>query len=109
MLKIAKRFGCRVGTTTNRTLLNRFLIEKLVNENLDVIGFSLAGIDDNNDKIREGTRIKNVLKSMEEIQRYKHKYGSDTPAVHIAYMLLGSGLDKLEKLPKFLSNEKRED
>ena len=103
MLNLSKEVGCRVGTTTNGTLLNRHLIEKLVNENLDVIGFSLAGIDEKNDTIRAGTRIKNVLKSMQEIHRTKHKYGSDTPAIHVAYMLLRSGLDDLEKLPKFFS------
>jgi MoaA/NifB/PqqE/SkfB family radical SAM enzyme len=103
MLKLAKRAGCKVGTTTNGTLLNRHLIEKLVIEDLDVIGFSLAGIDEKNDTIRKGTHIDTVLNCMEEIHRAKQKYGSDTPAIHIAYMLLRSGLDELERLPGFLS------
>jgi MoaA/NifB/PqqE/SkfB family radical SAM enzyme len=104
MLKLAKRSGCKVGTTTNGTLLNRHLIEKLVNEDLDIIGFSLAGIDEKNDRIREGTRIKAVLKSIEEIHKAKNKYRSDTPAIHIAYMLLRSDLGGVEKLPAFLSD-----
>ena len=69
MLQLAKRAGCRVGTTTNGTLLNRQLIEKLVAEDLDVIGFSLAGIDEKNDEIRKGTPIKSVLSSIEELHR----------------------------------------
>ena len=102
MLKLSKKAGCRVGTTTNGTLLNRDLIEKLIAEGLDVIGFSLAGVDQKNDVIRKQTRLEKVLKSIQEIHRARQKYKSDTPAVHIAYMLLRSGLDDLEKLPKFL-------
>lgn len=101
MLKLAKKAGCRVGTTTNGTLLNRDLIEKLIGEGLDVIGFSLVGTDEKNDVIRKGTHIKSVLNCVEEIHRAKQKYGSDTPAVHIAYMLLNSGLDDLDRLPGF--------
>jgi MoaA/NifB/PqqE/SkfB family radical SAM enzyme len=102
MLKLAKKAGCKVGTTTNGTLLNRRIIEKLVIEDLDIVGFSLAGIDKKNDKIRKGTRIKKVLKCIEEIHRAKSKYGSDKPRIHIAYMLIRFGLAELEKLPEFL-------
>jgi molybdenum cofactor biosynthesis enzyme MoaA len=104
MLKLAKEVDCIVGTTTNGTLLNRHLIEKLVAEGLDVIGFSLAGLDEKNDTIRKGMQIKTVLKCMEEIHRAKQRYRSKNPAIHIAYALLRSGLDALEKLPEFLSH-----
>jgi MoaA/NifB/PqqE/SkfB family radical SAM enzyme len=104
MLQIAKEAGCRVGTTTNGTLLDRRLIEILVGRGLDIIGFSLAGMDAINDKIRKGTRIKKVLECMEQIHRAKDKYGAGNPEIHIAYMLLRSGLDDLEKLPEFLEN-----
>lgn len=104
MLKLSKAAGCRVGTTTNGTILNQHLIEKLVNADLDVIGFSLAGIDQKNDAIRKGTRIRTVLKTIDEIHRAKDKYAAVTPVVHIAYMLLRSGLDKLERLAEFLKN-----
>ena len=104
MLQIAKKAGCRVGTTTNGALLNRESIEKIVSQGLDVIGFSLAGVDQKNDQIRKGTHIQKVLLCMEEIQRAKDKYKADYPEIHIAYMLLRSGLGDLEKLPDFLAN-----
>ena len=62
----------------------------------------LFQVDEKNDRIRKGTRIKKVLECMEEIHRAKQKYVSATPAIHIAYMLLQSGLEELEKLPEFL-------
>jgi MoaA/NifB/PqqE/SkfB family radical SAM enzyme len=45
MLQIAKAAGCRVGTTTNGILIGRETIEKMVSQGLDIIGFSLAGVD----------------------------------------------------------------
>ena len=104
MLQIAKKAGCVVGTTTNGTLLNRETLAKMVTQGLDVIGFSLAGVDQKNDRIRKGTSIKKVLDCMAEIRRLKDRYRVDSPQIHIAYMLLRSGLEDLEKLPQFLSN-----
>jgi MoaA/NifB/PqqE/SkfB family radical SAM enzyme len=104
MLQIAKKAGCRVGTTTNGSLLNRESIEKIISDGLDVIGFSLAGVNKKNDKIRKGTHIKKVLLCMEEIQRAKDRNKVDNPQIHIAYMLLRSGLGDIEKLPDFLAN-----
>lgn len=80
------------------------IITRLIDQGLDIIGFSLAGVDEKNDRIRKGTPIKKVLECIEEIHRVKQKYASATPAIHIAYMLLHSGLDELERLPEFLSH-----
>ena len=104
MLSIAKEAGCMVGTTTNATLLDREIIQKMINQGLDIIGFSLAGVDQKNDRIRKGTRIKKVLECIAEINRAKDTSGVDKPKIHIAYMLLRSSLEDLEKLPQFLSN-----
>ena len=104
MLETAKAVGCKVGTTTNGTLLNRKTIETMVSQRLDVIGFSLAGVDQKNDRIRKGTRIKKVLECIEEIHKAKDRFGTDKPEIHIAYMLLRSGLANLKKIPTFLGN-----
>jgi len=105
MLRLAKDAGCQVSTTTNGMLLNQETIEFLVHEGLDIIAFSLAGVDDKrNDSVRRGTRLKTVLKAIEKINRVKAKCGTERPKIHIAYMLLRSGLNDLEKLPSFLGN-----
>jgi MoaA/NifB/PqqE/SkfB family radical SAM enzyme len=104
MLKIAKKAGCLVGTTSNATILNEQTIERLVAEGLDVIGFSLAGIDEKNDVIRKGTSIHKTLACIEAFQRAKGKYGRENPRIHIAYMLLASGLADLPRLPEFLAD-----
>ncbi len=103
-LRLAKQSGCMVGTTTNGTLLNREKIEQLIDEGLDVIGFSLAGIDEKNDVIRKGNSLKKVLKCIEDIQKIKSIKSADNPKIHIAYMLLKSGIDEIYKLPSFCKN-----
>ena len=104
LLQIAKKAGCRVGTTSNATLLNEKTIERLVGEGLDVIGFSLAGIDGKNDVIRKETSIQKTLACMDALQRAKIKHDTENPRIHIAYMLLRSGLPDLARLPEFLAN-----
>ena len=103
-LRIAKQAGCRVGTTTNGTLLDSEKIEALIDEGLDILCFSLAGVDERNDAIRVGTRIRDVLGCIETIRRIKSRRSVAHPRVHLAYMLLKSGLPDLEKLPEFSAN-----
>lgn len=103
-LRQAKRAGCMVGTTTNGTLLDSEKIRELIDEGLDIIGFSLAGTDEKNDIIRKGTSIKKVLDCMEEIHRLRGKDPENRPKIHVAYMLLRSGLRDIHKIPAFLEN-----
>jgi MoaA/NifB/PqqE/SkfB family radical SAM enzyme len=104
MLYIAKQAGCLVGTTTNATLLTRESIEKVVREGLDVLGLSLAGVDERNDAVRKGTHIAQVLHCVEEVHRARKKYGLERPRIHFAYMLLRSALADLDRLPAFLAD-----
>jgi MoaA/NifB/PqqE/SkfB family radical SAM enzyme len=104
MLQIAKNAGCSVGTTTNATILTKDMVEKLVMQGLDVIGFSLAGIDRKNDTIRKGTAIKQTLDCIEAFQSAKARLKTNTPKIHIAYMLMRSGLVDLERIPAFIAD-----
>ena len=101
-LRIAKGAGCMVGTTTNGTLLDSEKISELIDERLDIIGFSLAGIDEKNDSIRKGTQIGKVLKCIADIHRIKKSKSVDNPRIHIAYMLFRSGLNEIDRIPAFL-------
>lgn len=104
MLRIAKRAGCAVGTTTNGTLVDHEMAELLVEEGLDMVAFSLAGVDERNDAVRRGTRLRDVLIAIEHLQRAKANRNSEKPAVHLAYLLLRSGLADLAGLPSLLTD-----
>ena len=101
---MAKKAGCMVGTTTNCMMLDSDKISELIDEGIDIIGFSLAGIDERNDSIRKGTQISKVLKCIDEIHRIKNSKSVDNPRIHIAYMLLKSGLKDIHKLPAIIEN-----
>jgi MoaA/NifB/PqqE/SkfB family radical SAM enzyme len=102
MIQIAKKAGCRVGTTTNGILLDREIINKIIASGIDVLAISLAGLDQHNDSIRVGTGFNSILKAMNLLQEIKMQRGTKLPAVHIAYMLLNSGLEDINKLPATL-------
>ena len=101
MVAHAKRGGYRVSTTSNGNLMDAALAERLVAAGFETLAFSLAGVDARNDKIRRGTSIERVMQAVATVDRVKRQRGTDRPAVNIAYMLLRSGLDAIERLPGF--------
>jgi MoaA/NifB/PqqE/SkfB family radical SAM enzyme len=102
MVAMGKAAGCQVGTTTNGMLLNKEGIERVVQSELDMIAFSLAGTDEENDRIRKGTSLTKVLAAIRSLRRGKEKQGKTKPSVHVAYLLLRSGIVELGKLPSLL-------
>jgi radical SAM protein with 4Fe4S-binding SPASM domain len=103
LLQIAKSAGTRVGTTTNGTLIDQPTADRLVAEGLDIVALSLAGLPEKNDLIRKGTRLGAVLNTIDHLNRAKNQYGRNAPAIHIAYMLLGSQVNETDRLPDFLA------
>ena len=97
MIHLAKSAGCQVGTTTNGMLLDAGVLNRLVDLEVDILAFSLAGVDERNDLRRQGTRIERVLTAIRGLDEIKKKRGKSKPEAHIAYMLIRSGMDDLVK------------
>jgi MoaA/NifB/PqqE/SkfB family radical SAM enzyme len=102
MVAIGKAAGCHVGTTTNGMLINVERIERVVQSELDIIAFSLAGTGEENDRIRKGTSLTKVIEVIRSLRREKEKQGTTKPAIHVAYMLFRSGVVGLGNLPRLL-------
>ncbi len=102
MIAAAKKVGCQVGTTTNGMLLDSRRIKSLVESGIDIISFSIAGLDNRNDLLRQGTRLKTVLDTIQRLRQEKKNRGSTKPAIHVSYLLLRSGLKDLARLPDVL-------
>jgi MoaA/NifB/PqqE/SkfB family radical SAM enzyme len=98
MVRMAKEAGCKVGTTTNGMLLDTGNIHQVVECGVDVLAFSLAGVDERNDAVRKGTSLDRVLETIRILNETKMKLRKERPAVHIAYMLLRSGLEDVKQL-----------
>jgi radical SAM protein with 4Fe4S-binding SPASM domain len=105
MVRLAKDAGCMVGTSTSGVLLDGKTIEQIVESGMDIVAFSLAGIDDGNDMIRKGTRFKTVMEAIKFINREKAKAKTTLPSINVAYMLLRSKMDKLSRLPQAFSRQ----
>lgn len=104
MIRLAKQAGCVVGTTTNGMLLTQRCLDEFMDAGLDILAFSLAGTTaERNDAARAGAPLASVLEKLKLVQRARQQHGSAAPAVHIAYMLLRSGLDDLENLPELMA------
>jgi MoaA/NifB/PqqE/SkfB family radical SAM enzyme len=99
---LAKEAGCRVSTTTNGMLLNAEKLRQVMESGLDLIAFSLTGLEERHDRCRPGTSFRQVLSAIHTLNRLKAREGRATPQIHIAYLLLKSGRSELEKLPQLL-------
>ena len=101
MVDHARRGGYPVGTTSNGNLMDAALAERLVAAGLESVSFSLAGVDERNDKIRRGTSIERVMAAIAAVNEAKRRHATTRPAVTVAYMLLKSRLDDIERMPGF--------
>ena len=99
MVRTAKAAGCRVGLTTSGMHLDEETCTRLVREGVDLVAFSLAGTDEQNDAVRRGTRFGQVTEAVRTLQRTKSLLGSDRPALHLAYLLLQSRWQEVQALP----------
>lgn len=100
----AKAVGCQVGTTTNGRLLTEDICRQVIETGIDIIGFSLAGVDESaNDQIRRGTSLAQIRDVIATLNRLKAQHGVQRPAVHVAYLLLRSRLGDVDTLPAFLA------
>jgi len=102
--RLAKAAGCQVGTTTNGILLTEDICRQAIETGIDVIGFSLAGIDGVNDRIRRGTSLARIRDTIATLNRLKAQRGVQRPALHVAYLLLHSMVEDVEALPAFLAS-----
>ncbi|AEB08401.1 radical SAM protein [Desulfobacca acetoxidans] len=101
-VSLAKEAGCRVGATTNGTLLTGENINRVVESGIDLLAFSLAGVGEAHDFWRAGAGFQQVREAIAALQDRRRRLGKSTPHVHIAYLLLRSGLGELERLPAAL-------
>lgn len=105
MVRLAKEAGCTVGVTTNGMLLTEQRLVQVMEAGLDILAFSLTGTTpERNDPARAGAPLVKVLEKMNMVRRVKEQRHATKPVVHIAYMLLRSGLDDLEGLPRLMAD-----
>ncbi len=103
MLAEVKRAGVLAGTTSNGLLLDEATAERLAASGLDMLAISLAGTGEDHDRARAGAPLAAALAALRRVDQAKKRLGSATPALHVAFMLLRSGLPGLHRLPELLA------
>lgn len=94
--------GCRVGTTSNGLSLDRRLARALVAAGVEVIALSVAGVNAaTTDAIRRGAPLARVFEAIRVLR--EERGARTTPRIHLAYLLLRSGLSSIERLPDLVS------
>jgi hypothetical protein len=103
MLAEVKRAGVWAGTTSNGLLVDEATAERLVSSGLDMLAISLAGTGEDHDRARAGAPLAAALAALRRVDQAKKRLGSATPALHVAFLLLRSGLPGLHRLPELLA------
>ncbi|HBR07263.1 MAG TPA: radical SAM protein [Desulfovibrio sp.] len=103
MLAAVKRAGVWAGTTSNGLLIDEDTAARLAASGLDMLAVSLAGTGEDHDRARAGAGLEATLAALRRVDQAKQRLGSATPALHVAFMLLRSGLPGLRRLPGLLA------
>jgi MoaA/NifB/PqqE/SkfB family radical SAM enzyme len=100
MVRKVKRTGTKVGFTTNGTPLNPKNLDRLLETDVDIMAVSLAGTSpDSNERFRQGCDLDRIDAALVALRQKKREHCTETPNVHIAFMLLRSNWRELDQLP----------
>jgi MoaA/NifB/PqqE/SkfB family radical SAM enzyme len=98
MVRICKDHGKHVGFTTNGMFLTEHTARRLVDMQIDIVAVSLAGTTAaTHNRIRKGTDLDQITSHLERLQTIKAEQDSQTPAVHLAYIMLRSNFHELQE------------
>ncbi len=98
VLERLRAAGRRVGTTSNGLLLDRACARALVKAGAGVVALSVAGADAvANDPVRRGVPLERVITAARTLR--EERGGREVPRIHLAYLLLRSGLSSIDRLP----------
>ena len=101
-VELARRADCQVSTTSCGLIMNEELALKVVKSGLDVVAFSLAGVDAVGNASRQGAPFDKVCESIKILQKVRKERMAVHLEVHIAYMVLASQIEEMRGIPDLL-------
>ena len=100
MVRAVKSAGAKVGFTTNGMPLTDKNLSRLFEEQVDILGISLAGSTATTHEIfRKGCDFARIDKALKNLKHMKHELQVAGPSLHVAFMLLKSNWQELHQLP----------
>lgn len=101
-VELARRADCQVSTTSCGLIMNEEMALKIVKSGLDVVAFSLSGVDEASSASRRGAPFSKVCEAVKILQRVRKKRMAAHLEVHIAYLALASQIDDMRGIPGLL-------
>jgi MoaA/NifB/PqqE/SkfB family radical SAM enzyme len=99
MIKVAKDVGCRVGFTTNGTLLGPIACQRLLDLDLDLLAVSIAGATpQTHGAIRAGSDLTQVLDNLRCFLDLRAQRKVSHPKVEIFFLMTKSNMAELPAL-----------
>ena len=102
MALAARRAGCQVSTTTCGVPMDPELARRIVASGIDVVAFSLAGTDAASNVSRRGVDFDRVCEAVITLQVARRGRRGAYPRIHLAYLMLASGMDAVAGLPALM-------
>lgn len=88
MAALVKASDTKVGFTTNGTLLNEDIAQRLIKDRIDLVSISVAGhASEIHNTLRKGSEFITIINNVKYLIDLKKKLRSATPKVSLSYML----------------------
>lgn len=96
MISVAKDAGCRVGFTTNGTLLGEVASQRLLNLHLDLLAVSIAGATpQTHAAIRVGSDLLQILNNLRRLLDLRARQKVPHPKVEIFFLMTKTNMAEL--------------
>lgn len=96
MITVAKDAGCRVGFTTNGTLLGPLAAERLLDLDLDLLAVSIAGATPaTHAAIRVGSDLPDILARVRDLLALRARRHSRRPKVEFLFLMTRTNIAEL--------------
>jgi MoaA/NifB/PqqE/SkfB family radical SAM enzyme len=103
MVKTVKVAGCRVGFSTNGSLLTKSLAEELTRLGLDWISFSVDAANANTyEAIRRGASFEKVITNIDALNQIKRTLNSQTPKMMLVFVIMSGEVENYAQLPAYI-------
>jgi MoaA/NifB/PqqE/SkfB family radical SAM enzyme len=100
MIALAQEHDCRVGFTTNGTLLRDSQIEKIIGMGIDMISISFAGASSvTHETLRRESHFNALVKRIGNLLKARDRAGSQKPWLELHYLMLQ---ENIQELPGFV-------
>ena len=96
MIALAQEQDCRVGFTTNGTLLRESQIEKIIGMGIDMISISFAGAQAvTHEALRRESKFNALVDRIGNLLKAREKAGSQKPWLELHYLMLQENISEL--------------